>query len=414
MYFLHWLLFFSLPLFISSSSSLNSLARHVIEEVSEKFYSSLAGNIVSDDEELLSLVTFADDLEPLLVSAVIDNPFVTTFELYEVVLENLKLKLTEIGQWGSANGEKFYNIFFNHFSQKYAVAPSSSSSSRIPQVPKFVGLGLFGSAFEEGGKKKSFHEFIENLPLVQTTEQPDFFGAKRQKITKDDKKMWDLAISKLDFLPCKIFEFSQTIQDDAISLEFSSAANIYDNLLATFKENISKSTPYTSEAITNHFSYEILTFIETMKIISDEKTNELFAIEIFNFVQEIVSEIGASFKDDSVDDLEEDYFTQDFKLGKRSPASSVTAPIETDHEDPEEVVEVALPSELVSPRNQAIFDNPSETIHSMSLQKVSSLYKNVRGLYWGLIENDFPHMNPEVLDFLQNTIDDSIVNAYLA
>lgn len=414
MYFLHWLLFFSLPLFISSSSSLNSLARHVIEEVSEKFYSSLAGNIVSDHEDLLSLVTFADDLEPLLASAVIDNPFVTTFELYEVILENLKLKLTEIGQWGSANGEKFYNIFFNHFSQKYAVAPSSSSSSsRIPQVPGFVGLGSFGSAFEEVGKK-SFNEFSENQPLVQTTEHPDFFGAKRQKITNDDKKMWDLAISKLDFLPCKIFEFSQTIQDDTISVEFSSAANIYDNLLATFKENISKSTPYTSEAITNHFSYEILTFIDTMKGISDKKTNELFAIEIFNFVKEIVSEIGASFKEDSVEDFEEDYFTQDFKLGKRSPASSVTVSIETDHEDSEEVVEVALPSELVLPQNQAIFDNPSETIHSMSLQKVSALYKNVRGLYWGLIENDFPHMDPEVLDFLQSTIDDSIIKAYLA
>ena len=125
-------------------------------------------SLISAHEELFSLYTFEDDLVLFLKFALNDNPVMTDFELASVVLDYLKHKLMEIGQFESKPGKSFYNSFLNYFDEtfyeKKAPNPNDEGHKNIDSGLASYVIQEANSAFYSGPHNLiSDHDDLSNL-----------------------------------------------------------------------------------------------------------------------------------------------------------------------------------------------------------------------------------------------------------
>ena len=419
MKFWNFLLFFiTIPHFISSSN-FDRLSHHVIGQATKIFYSRVFA-IVQDT----SLASFIEKLEPVLNSAFEDKSAMTAFELSSVVLEHLKQRLQEMGQWES-QGKMIYDIFLEQFStgftQMYdypATFDNSSSSSTVENLqdhnPPFPDYFSFDERFTAAASVVFFegHDNISEISLNQPAKIDSSFVSKRSNSQESDQKKWTMAILKLDVLPSRLFEFSSTIANETISLAIIEVINIYENLKMKFNKYILDSTPFSEDLFNDDFQIEI-NGINSLSPILDQETK--ISSEIVDIVMKvaegIITEIRQSFKDSDEDEEDDSRDSKRLKLSSQnylSKSSDENEEVEGD----ENVVEVAFPEELEFPQNRQMFDNPFETIRSTCLEQDSTRFKEIRGLYWALLEKEFPDLKPKALEFLLNRTDDFIIATY--
>ena len=435
-FFLSSLLLIFVPFFITTSSCSNGIARNFIDELSSFFFDEPI-SLIFENEDLYSLCSFTDDLEPVLESALKHNPSISAFDLSALVLEDLKEKLMKIRQFESKAGKSIYSSFLNHFSVKYSgmgdfktFSPTSNSSFKghlsIPEIsktffepnPNDAGLEyldcIFGAEYDSA---------INSLSDLKSSDNGNLSGKKRSSTSNDE--MWIMAGLSLSVLPSKIFEFSQNIVNPTESLSYLSALAIYDHLMALFNQYISLKVPYTADTIKNDFRAQAIAFIKTLGSASDERIKTAFVDVLVECAGEINSEIrGFKINGEKAEIIEEDEdFAPEMKRKRSKGPSTTLSPVKPNspatqnnsetEQNPDDFFEAAHAHELNEPQNIAIFDDPLETVRAICINQDISKYCEIRGLYWALLERDFPGMKEKgELEFVQSTVDDSIISAF--
>lgn len=435
--------FFNILLCLSTvlaASNFNSFAIDVLEKANEIFYGSVTTKIY-DSDDLVPLATFPDDLVAVVESAIKNQPAMTSFELGIVVLEYLKQRLQDIGQWDTMNGKYIYGKYVNEFSRIYGASFHNTSSHADAQnsFTEVLGFDLDDhmaaitqdfSAYSndmEDALGVLFEEPPKDKDEQSTDATVNFSGSKRSNEKELNEKKWNMVVAKLADLPAKIFEFTQKIKD-AYCNAYIDATVIYDNLVKKFNSYALESHKYEEGIVTENFEAEINSFLESLQEgKSDSETEDMFIVDLLEIADQIVKEVEQNFNEVVA---QEEEHSHDIKRAKSetSPRSSPyaaqipfeyeipTAPVSSNgFMKPEDAnILVAEPEELCYPHNVQMFDNPIERISTAFVKQDDEEFNDVRGLYWALIERDFPSLalNEEVQEFVLGSVDNSIIKAY--
>ena len=433
--------FFTILLCLSTvlaASNFNSFASSVLEKASEIFYGGVNTKIY-DSDDLISLATFPDDLVAVVESAIKDEPAMSSFELTTVVLEYLKQRLQDIEQWDTTSGKYIYDKYVNEFSRVYGASFHSTSSHVDAQnsLTEVLGFDLDEHLSAITQDFNVYNNEMEDalgtffdVPSKDKDEQStdatvNFSGSKRSNEKELNEKKWNMVVAKLADLPAKIFEFAQKIEDADLSNAYIGATVIYDNLVKKFNSYALESHKYEEGIVTENLKAEINSFFDSLRGgNSDPDTEDMFSIDLLDIADQIVKEVEQNFNEVVAQEEEHSHDLKRAKSERSSPSSAQvpfeyeipTAPVSSNgFMKPEDAnILVAELDELHYPQNVQMFDNPIERISTAFVKQDDEEFNDVRGLYWALIERDFPSLalNEEVQEFVLGSVDNSIIKAY--